>query len=78
SKQSRVSLVHGTFVETFPNQHLLAHLWQDVLRQANAPDELLGQIIPYLAQLDRAEVAQTRQIEKASVKPRLRIMSEIH
>ncbi|GIV04671.1 MAG: hypothetical protein KatS3mg016_0246 [Fimbriimonadales bacterium] len=78
SKQSRVSLVHGTFFETLPNQDLLAHLWQDVLRQANAPDELLGQIIPYLAQLDRAEVAQTRQIEKASVKPRLRIMSEIH
>ncbi|OYT72617.1 MAG: hypothetical protein CFK49_09925 [Armatimonadetes bacterium JP3_11] len=78
SKQCRVSLVHGAFFETLPNQDLLAHLWQDVLRQANAPDELLEQIIHYLAQLDRAEVAQTRQIEKASVKPRLRIMSEIH
>ncbi|GIV11134.1 MAG: hypothetical protein KatS3mg020_0625 [Fimbriimonadales bacterium] len=78
SRQCRVSLVHGTFFETLPNQDLLAQLWQDVLRQANTPDELLEQIVPHLARLHRPEVAQTRQIEKASVKPRLRIMSEIH
>ncbi|MCS7300200.1 MAG: hypothetical protein NZ556_01405, partial [Fimbriimonadales bacterium] len=74
----RLSLVQGTFFETLPTPQLLAELWGQLFAQANVPEELQKQVIEYLSQLDRADIAQTRQVERASVKPRLRIMSEIH
>lgn len=76
--ECRLSLVHGTFFETLPMSELLKEMWKQLFNQANVPDQLQPPVIEYLAQLDRAEIAQTRQIKQASVKPRLRIMSEIH
>jgi len=52
-------------------------VWGQLLTQANVPAELQRQVIEYLAQLERTDIAQTRQIPNASIKPRLRIMSEI-
>lgn len=75
--QCRLSLVQGTFFETLPTHELLKKLWEDVLRQARVPEELWERIVPLLQRLERAELAQTRRIEGASVKPRLRLMSEI-
>ncbi|MCS6918225.1 MAG: hypothetical protein NZM28_00470 [Fimbriimonadales bacterium] len=69
--------MHGTFFETLPTPILLSELWTQLLTQAHVPPELQQQVIAYLAQLERTDIAQTRQIALASVKPRLRIMSEI-
>ncbi|MCS6772982.1 MAG: hypothetical protein NZ693_02580, partial [Thermoflexales bacterium] len=77
-RECRLSLVQGTFFETLPNNELLKALWKQVLDQAEVPAELQEKLSPYLSQLERADIAQTRQIEGASVKPRLRIMSEVH
>lgn len=75
---TRLSLVHGTFFETLPTAVLLEQLWKQLLEQARVPASLQQQVLSYLAQMERANVAQTRQIEGASIKPRLRVMSEIH
>jgi len=75
--QCRISIVQGTFFETIPNQQLLRSLWQEVLQQANIPEEQQQQVLDHLAKLERDEIAQSRLIERASVKPRLRIMSEV-
>lgn len=76
--ECRLSLVQGTFFETLPTPDLLTELWGQLLTQANVPSELQQAVVKYLTHLERADVAQTRQLERASVKPRLRIMSEIH
>lgn len=73
----RLSLVQGSFFETLPTSELLTSLWEQVLEQAKVPPKLRGAIISYLSQLGREDIAQTRQIARASIKPRLRIMSEI-
>lgn len=77
SSLCRLSLVQGTFFETLPTADLLSEVWGQLLTQANIPAELQRQVIEYLAQLERTDIAQTRQIPNASIKPRLRIMSEI-
>lgn len=76
-EQCRLSLVQGTFFETLPTHELLGKLWEDVLGQARVPEELRKEIVPWLQKLGRAELSQTRKIEGASIKPRLRLMSEI-
>jgi hypothetical protein len=73
----RLSVVQGTFFETIPNQELLKSLWKDLLKQAGVPAEQHMEILDYLAKLERNEVAKSRRIERAAIKPRLRIMSEV-
>lgn len=76
--QVRISLVQGTFFETVPIPELLRALWQSLLCQAGMPEEKQSELLAYLTKLEREEIAQTRLLPRASVKPRLRIMSEIH
>jgi hypothetical protein len=73
----RLSIVQGTFFETIPNQELLKSLWKDLLKQAGVPAEQHMEILDYLAKLERNEVAKSRRIKRAAIKPRLRIMSEV-
>jgi hypothetical protein len=73
----RLSVVQGTFFETIPNQELLKSLWKDLLKQAGVPAEQHMEILDYLAKLERNEVAKSRRIKRAAIKPRLRIMSEV-
>jgi hypothetical protein len=73
----RLSVVQGTFFETIPNQELLKSLWKDLLKQAGVPAEQHMGILDYLARLERNEVAKSRRIKRAAIKPRLRIMSEV-
>jgi len=72
----RLSIVQGTFFETIPNSELIRSMFRDIFEQAGVPESLL-EALEYLSQLDRSEIAQSRRISKASVKPRLRIMSEV-
>lgn len=73
----RLSVVQGTFFETIPNQELLKSLWKDLLEQSGVPIEQHKEILDYLAKLERNEVAKSRRIKRAAIKPRLRIMSEV-
>jgi len=73
----RLSIVQGTFFETIPNQELLKSLWKDLLKQSGVPIKQHKKILDYLAKLERNEVAKSRRIKRAAIKPRLRIMSEV-
>jgi len=73
----RLSVVQGTFFETIPNQELLKSLWKDLLEQSGVPTEQHQEILDYLAKLERNQIAESRVIERAAIKPRLRIMSEV-
>jgi hypothetical protein len=73
----RLSIVQGTFFETIPNQELLKSLWKDLLEQSGVPIEQHKEILDYLAKLERDQIAESRVIERAAIKPRLRIMSEV-
>lgn len=77
-RQVRLSIVHGTFFETLPTSELLARLWKDILEQAGIPPELQEKVSTYLTNLEREDIAQVREIPGASIKARLRVMSEIH
>jgi hypothetical protein len=52
-------------------------LWKDLLDQAGVPTAHHQEILNSLAKLERDQIAQSRVIARAAVKPRLRIMSEI-
>ncbi len=77
----RLSVVQGTFFETLPTSELLTELWRQVLGESQVAEivseDVLDEILRALGSLKREEVAITRHIPGASVKPRLRIMSEI-
>ncbi|GIV20102.1 MAG: hypothetical protein KatS3mg023_1853 [Armatimonadota bacterium] len=73
----RVSLVEGTFFETLPTDELLREVWKQLLIESGLPQEQADEVVEKLSSLDREEVAISRHIEKASIKPRLRIMSEV-
>jgi len=76
-KKVRISLVQGTFFETLPGQELLRQLWGQLLRQAGLTEDKSSGVVDALASLEREDIAVSRHIEKASIKPRLRIMSEL-
>jgi hypothetical protein len=73
----RLSVVQGTFFETIPNQELLKSLWKDLLKQSGVPIKRHKKILDCLAKLERDQIAKSRVIERAAIKPRLRIMSEV-
>jgi hypothetical protein len=73
----RLSIVQGTFFETIPNQELLKSLWKDLLKQSGVPIKQHKKILDCLAKLERDQIAKSRVIERAAIKPRLRIMSEV-
>jgi len=73
----RLSVVQGAFFETIPNQELLKLLWKDLLDQAGVPIAQHQEILNSLTKLERDQIAQSRVITRAAVKPRLRVMSEI-
>jgi hypothetical protein len=77
TEKCRFSVVQGTFFETISNRELLKSLWKKLLEQAGVPTQQHQGILDYLAKLERDEIAKSRVIEGAAVKPRLRIMSEV-
>lgn len=75
--QARLSLVQGTFFETIPMKELLTEMWKQLLSDAGVSGDKSQEIIKDLRNLDRDSVAITRRIDKASIKPRFRIMAEV-
>ena len=81
----KISIVDGSFFETVPNENLIYQMFLNVLRlhldrkEIKIPLDILNQIEKALSYVtDQTIIASSQIIEKASVRPRLRIMAEVH
>lgn len=81
----KISIVDGSFFETVPKEHLIYQMFLNILRghlekkDIKIPPELLNEIEKSLSYItDQTIIAASQTIEKASVRPRLRIMAEVH
>lgn len=81
----KISIVDGSFFETVPKEHLIYQMFLNILRNhlekkdIRIPSELLNEIQESLRHItDQTIIAASQTIEKASVRPRLRIMAEVH
>lgn len=85
SERAKLSIVDGSFFETIPKEHLFYQMFLNVLRKhlnkekAEIPAETMKQVEEALSHInDQTLIAASQTIDKASVKPRLRIMAEVH
>jgi hypothetical protein len=85
SPKVKVSLVDGSFFETVPKEHLFYQMLLNVLhshlekKKIRIPEEMLKKVEETLSYInDQTIIAGSQIIEKASVRPRLRIMAEVH
>jgi hypothetical protein len=74
----RISLVEGSFFETLPKDRLLEEVWNQVLADSGVPEANRAAVVERLKELEQSSIARSRDIAKASVKPRLRLMAEVH
>jgi hypothetical protein len=81
----KLSVVDGSFFETVPKDHLIYQMFLNILRAhlkkkgIKIPPDTLNQIEKALSHVtDQTIIAASQIIEKASVRPRLRIMAEVH
>jgi len=81
----KISIVDGSFFETVPKEHLIYQMFLNILRghlekkDIKIPSEFLNEIEKHLSHItDQTIIAASQAIEKASVRPRLRIMAEVH
>jgi len=81
----KVSVVDGSFFETVPKDHLIYQMFLNILRthlekrEIKISSDTLNQIEKALSYVtDQTIIAASQIIEKASVRPRLRIMAEVH
>jgi len=81
----KVSLIDGSFFETVPKEHLFYQMLMNVLREhlekkkVEISQETLKKVKEAFSYItDQTIIAKSQPIEKASVKPRLRIMAEVH
>jgi hypothetical protein len=84
-RKVKISIVDGSFFETVPKEHLIYQMFLNILRShlekhkiTVSPDAvaLFEQLLPHIT--DQTIIASSQMIEKASVRPRLRIMAEVH
>lgn len=85
SKKVKVSIVDGSFFETVPKEHLFYQMFLNVLRahlekkKVEISQEALKKVEEALSYVtDQTIIASSQIIEGASVRPRLRIMAEVH
>jgi len=85
SKKVKVSIVDGSFFETIPKEHLFHRMFLNVLRahlkkeKIEIPRDMLEKVEETLSYItDQTIIASSQIIEGASVRPRLRIMAEVH
>lgn len=81
----KASLVDGSFFETVPKDHLIYQMFLNILQahlkkeDIKVSAETLRQFQEVLSHVtDQTIIASSQTIEKASVRPRLRIMAEVH
>ena len=78
AQQVRISFVEGSFFETVPKGRLLEDLWKQLLGSAGLTEEESATAVSHLAGLSQTEIARSRELGSASIKPRLRLMAEVH
>ena len=85
SKKVKVSIVDGSFFETVPKEHLFYQMFLNVLRahlerkKVEISREALEKVEEALSYVtDQTIIASSQIIEGASIRPRLRIMAEVH
>jgi hypothetical protein len=85
SERVKLSIVDGSFFETIPKERLFYQMFLNVLRKhlnkekVEVPAETMKRVEETLSHInDQTLIAASQTIEKASVKPRLRIMAEVH
>jgi len=85
SKKVKVSIVDGSFFETIPKEHLFYQMFLNVLRahlkkeKIEISQDALKKVEKTLSHItDQTIIASSQIIEGASVRPRLRIMAEVH
>jgi len=81
----KISLVDGSFFETIPKDYLIYQMFLKILqnhinkRDVKVSTERLTEFQELLSHItDQTIIASSQTIEKASVRPRLRIMAEVH
>lgn len=85
SKRVKVSIVDGSFFETIPKENLIYQMFLKVLRahlkkeKIEISQDTIKKVEETLSHLtDQTIIASSQIIEGASVRPRLRIMAEVH
>jgi hypothetical protein len=81
----KLSLVDGSFFETVPKDNLIYQMLLNILhshlekKEIEISPEAINQIEKVLSYVtDQTIIAASQIIERASVRPRLRIMAEVH
>ena len=81
----KISIIDGSFFETVPKDDLIYQSFLQILQghidkeNLSFPEGALKQIKEVLSHItDQSIIAGSRQIEGASIKPRFRIMAEVH
>jgi len=81
----KLSVVDGSFFETIPKEHLFHQLFLQILydhinkKGIRIPKETLEKVKGVLTHItDQTIIAASRTIEGASIRPRLRVMAEVH
>lgn len=81
----KISIVDGSFFETVPKESLFYQMFLNILRghlekkNIKIPSEQLKEIESSLSHItDQTIIAASQTIDRASVRPRLRIMAEVH
>jgi len=81
----KVSIIDGSFFETVPKDHLIYQMFLNILRghlnkeDVEIPIDIISQIEKAFYYItDQTIIASSQSIEGASVRPRLRIMAEVH
>lgn len=81
----RISIIDGSFFETVPKDHLIHQVFLQILSnhinsgQLEISPEKLSQVQEVLSNItDQTIIATSRIVNGASIRPRLRIMAEVH
>ncbi len=85
AKKAKLSIVDGSFFETVPKEDLIYQMFMNILKEhfhkkeMSINSETLDNLKKVLSKVtDQTIIAKSQDIEKASVRPRLRIMAEVH
>lgn len=81
----KISIVDGSFFETIPKDNLIYQIFMNILREhserkeVKIPPKTFKQIKRVFSHVtDQTIIAKSQNIDRASIRPRLRIMAEVH
>jgi hypothetical protein len=81
----KLSIIHGSFFETIPKETLFYQMFLNALRgnlsnkNVSLSPKAMKEVEKALSYMtDQTIIASSQEIDKASIKPRLRIMAEVH